>query len=100
MFGLAVICWAVWKARNSVCFEKKHINNPIEILFSACSFIHYWAGLYLEITKNMIEAGVNMMMKTTFQMIKKESRHAAPMLMTRGMELGNEYGVADLEDEA
>jgi hypothetical protein len=69
-------------------------------LFSACSFIRYWVGLYPEITKKMIETGVNMMMKTTFQMIKKESRQAAPTLITRGMELGTEDGVADLEDEA
>jgi hypothetical protein len=48
----------------------------------------------------MIETGVNMMMKTTFQMIKKESHQAAPTLITRGMELGTEDGVADLEDEA
>jgi hypothetical protein len=28
--------------------------------------MRYWVGLYPEVTKKMIEAGVNMMMKTTF----------------------------------
>jgi hypothetical protein len=56
-----------------VCFEKKYVNNPIEILFSACAFMKYWVGLYPEITKKMIEAGVNMMMKMVIQMVKREA---------------------------
>jgi hypothetical protein len=84
MLRLAAICWAIWKTRNGVCFEEKSINNPIEILFMACSFMRYWAGLYPEITKKMIEAGVNVMMKTAFQIIKREAHQAAaPMLMIR-----------------
>jgi hypothetical protein len=74
LLGLAAVCWAVGKVRNNVCFEKKCINNPIDILFSSYAFMRYWAGLYPEITKKMIEAGVNMMMKTAFQVIKKEAR--------------------------
>ena len=23
MVGLAAVCWALWRARNNVCFEKK-----------------------------------------------------------------------------
>jgi hypothetical protein len=37
----------------------------------------YWVGLYPEITKKMIEAGVNLMMKTAMQMIKKEACQTA-----------------------
>jgi hypothetical protein len=48
MVGLAVICWAIWKARNRKCFEKKVIKNHGEILFSVCSFIRYWSGLFSE----------------------------------------------------
>jgi hypothetical protein len=33
----------------------------------------YWVGLYPEITKKMIEAGVNMMMKMAIQMVKREA---------------------------
>jgi hypothetical protein len=33
MLGLAAVCWAVWKARNSVCFEK----NVLIILLRFCS---------------------------------------------------------------
>jgi hypothetical protein len=27
MLGLAAVCWAIWKTRNEMCFEKKRINN-------------------------------------------------------------------------
>jgi hypothetical protein len=84
--------------RNSVCFEKKHISNPFELLFSACAFMRHWAGLYPEMTKRMIEAGVNMMVKTVFQMLK-ETRQATPV-MIMGMESETEDDVADLEKEA
>jgi hypothetical protein len=34
MLGLAPICWAIWKTRNHAYFDKKHVNGPIEILFT------------------------------------------------------------------
>jgi hypothetical protein len=24
--GLAAVCWAIWRIRNNVCFEKKELN--------------------------------------------------------------------------
>jgi hypothetical protein len=66
--------WLGWQlfARQSgkreivFALRKIYFSNPIEILYSTCAFMRYWVGLYLEITKKMIEAGVNMMMKTAF----------------------------------
>jgi hypothetical protein len=46
MLGLAAICWAIWKARNILCFDKKPIKSHFEIIFSACALMCYWAGLY------------------------------------------------------
>jgi hypothetical protein len=46
MLGVAAVCWAMWKCCNRVCFEKKIIKNPGEIVFAACAFIWYGAGLY------------------------------------------------------
>jgi hypothetical protein len=48
MLGLAAICWVIWKPRNKTCSEKKPIKNPDEIIYSACSFMCYWIGLYQE----------------------------------------------------
>jgi hypothetical protein len=26
MFGMAAVCWAIWKARNKTCFEKNQLK--------------------------------------------------------------------------
>jgi hypothetical protein len=59
--GLAAICWAIWKARNMLCFEKKLINSPFEIILSDCAFIHDWAVLYPGDAQKVIEDGVELL---------------------------------------
>jgi hypothetical protein len=71
MLGLSAICWVVWKARNKLCFEKKPVRAPMEIIFAACSFMRYWAWLYLEDTQSMISAGVETMMRVAMKIMKK-----------------------------
>jgi hypothetical protein len=39
MLGSAAVCWATWKIRNKICFEKIHIKDPGEIFFSAVAFM-------------------------------------------------------------
>lgn len=43
--GLAAVTWAIWLARNKATFEKQLIKSRFEIVYSACSFLLYWAGL-------------------------------------------------------
>jgi hypothetical protein len=32
-------CWAIWKARNKICFDKKPLKEPIDIvLFCLCFY--------------------------------------------------------------
>jgi hypothetical protein len=57
MNGLAAICWAIWLTRNGVCFEKKLIRFPTEIICLASSLLNYWAGLQQEAGKAMLETG-------------------------------------------
>jgi len=57
MPGLAAICWGLWIARNDVCFEKKIIWSPTEIICSACSFLSYWALLQKEEDQDQLEEG-------------------------------------------
>lgn len=60
--GIATICWAIWKARNKLCFEGKIVQNHISIVCHACALMSYWTGLYLEKDKETLEAGVNAML--------------------------------------
>jgi hypothetical protein len=81
MLGFAVICWAIWKTRNMVCFKKKMLTNPINIIFSACAFIQYWVGLYPEETQQLTKDGVEVLMKTALKLIgKQENRKQVPAL--------------------
>jgi hypothetical protein len=72
MVGLAAVCWAIWKGRNKTCFEKKQIKNPGEILFAACAFLRYWAGLQNEETRQLINSGVDLMMRTAMKLLSKK----------------------------
>ncbi|KAF8730755.1 hypothetical protein HU200_016618 [Digitaria exilis] len=41
MAGLVAICWALWRARNGICFDKKPVRFPTEIVCSVSSFLTY-----------------------------------------------------------
>jgi hypothetical protein len=70
-----------WKARNKVCFQKKLMENPINILFSVCAFIWYWVDLYHEETQQLIKDGVEVIMNTTLKLIgEQEDRKHVPVL--------------------
>jgi hypothetical protein len=46
--------------------------NPLEILCSACAFMRYWACLYPEVTKEVIEEGVDLILHTTIMLLGEE----------------------------
>jgi hypothetical protein len=41
IFGIAALCWAIWKTRNKACFEKKLISSPVSLICYMCVFLHY-----------------------------------------------------------
>jgi hypothetical protein len=61
---LSAVCWAMWKTRNVVYFEKKSIKSPTVIVCVASSFIDYWAGLHKGGDKIDLEAGAEAMKGT------------------------------------
>jgi hypothetical protein len=71
-FGIAAVCWAIWKTRNKACFEGKLIRNPAEIVCYTCALMGYWAGLFQGIDKETLEAGVNTMLKIAARLLEKE----------------------------
>ncbi|XBH97563.1 hypothetical protein VPH35_127217 [Triticum aestivum] len=67
--GLAAICWAIWLARNRATFERKWINSPFEIVFTACAFLIYWAGLQKPGMEEMVKKGAEMLKANSTQMM-------------------------------
>lgn len=64
VLGLATFAWAIWKTRNKSCFEKKRIYNPSVIVYQACTFLKYWAGLLKDLSKEDLIRGVESLLQT------------------------------------
>mgnify|MGYP000893509543 CR=1 FL=1 len=58
MMIIAALCWGIWCLRNKVTFDKYNARSPLEAVFSACSFMLYWAGLLKEEDRTRFKAGV------------------------------------------
>ena len=69
MWGISAICWAIWKARNRVCFDRKLIKNPIEIICHAGALMRFWIGLYAQVDRMMHVNGVNTMLKVASDLL-------------------------------
>jgi hypothetical protein len=80
MLGVAAMWWALRKARNKTCFEKKVINNLDEIVYSACALMRYWAGLYPESTQRAIGEVVDLMIRMAIQLLGKQNKKRRLML--------------------
>jgi hypothetical protein len=90
MLGFAAVCWAIWSTRNSICFEKKEFKNPCEIIFLACLFIRYWSGLYIGVRQELIEKGVQMMIRVAMKILEKKASTSAPRLLLTASEAADE----------
>ena len=71
--GLAAVYWAIWRSRNSVCFEDKRIKSPTEIVCMICSFLTYWAGLLKEDLKTQVVQGADVV-KTVALFFHKQNQ--------------------------
>jgi hypothetical protein len=79
--GIVAICWAMWKARNKLCFEGKSVQNPISIVCHACALMCHWAGLYQKEDKELLEAGVNTMLQIALKLLCKKTKPPTVLLL-------------------
>ena len=84
-FCVAAVCWAIWKRRNAVCFEKKSLRNPAEILLYACALMTYWAGLYGADMQGRIVEGVKVLIACAHKVLAQQNR-PSPVLLLEGPE--------------
>jgi hypothetical protein len=64
--------------------KKKNIKNPMDIIFSTCSFMRYWSGLHSVDTQKAIDEGVDLMLKTAFKLLGKQAKTVHGPLLLRG----------------
>lgn len=67
--GLQQFCWTIWLARNQATFERKWINTAFEIVFTACAFLIYWAGLQKPDMMGVIKHGAELLKENASQML-------------------------------
>jgi hypothetical protein len=59
MVGMAAMCWAIWTLRNKLTFEHYVLQNPVEIVFTVCSFLLHWTGLQKEEDRIILKTQVS-----------------------------------------
>jgi hypothetical protein len=74
-WGVAAICWAIWKARNKACFDKKLIKSPVDIICHAGALMKFWTRLFAEMDRATLEEGIDTMVKIAVGLLtSKRSR--------------------------
>ena len=81
MVGMAAICWAIWKTRNRITFDKYKMKSPAEIWFLASSFVTYWAGMQKPQDKKLLMAGATKMRETATTLLRNQHAGAAETAM-------------------
>ncbi|XBH99326.1 hypothetical protein VPH35_128690 [Triticum aestivum] len=69
-FVLAAVCWAIWNCRNQAIFEQKELKTPFAVIYSACGFISYWAGMMTGADREAMERGAKMLRASTSNMMR------------------------------
>jgi hypothetical protein len=71
-FGVAALCWVIYKTRNKACFDGKYIKCLLRLFFYACalyaipgrSLLRGDAGAGLYLGELQVIEGVRIMMQT------------------------------------
>ena len=78
---VAAVCWAIWKIRNKACFDGKLISRPNELIWYACVFLNYWAGLHNAADQDALRTGADMLMALA---TSTAAGNAAPTMLLDG----------------
>ncbi|KAI4982928.1 hypothetical protein ZWY2020_023420 [Hordeum vulgare] len=68
--GLAVVCWALWNCGNCATFENKKLRSPFDVVYAACGFLTYWAGLLTGEDREAMEQGAKMLKNNATSMMR------------------------------
>ena len=80
-WGVAAICWAIWKSRNKACFEQKLINSPLEIICHACALMIYWSRLFAEFDHEQLVEGANTMLRVAKEILAAQTARQVNRLL-------------------
>jgi hypothetical protein len=85
--------------KNKICFDKILIKNPYELIFSACLFMKYWAGLFAAVDLDMVKARVDVMLRISTEIRKRCQELQGPRLLLSGGSIRDEEEITELEED-
>ena len=62
------------------------MTNPASIVCYACALMGYWAGLFLGVDKEALEAGVNTMLAIAVRLTSKKKMKRGPPQLKDGQD--------------
>jgi len=62
------------KPETNVVLKEKKIKNPAEIICYACALMTYWAGLFPEMDKETLQAGVTTMLQIATKLMLRSKQ--------------------------
>jgi len=96
-WGVAAICWAIWKSRNRAVFYKKLIKSPLEIVCHACALMIYWSGLYAELDQDQLVEGANTMLRVAKEILVAQTTRQVNQLLLQDGESSEHDGDPNVE---
>ena len=46
--GVAAVCWAIWRCRNDLIFNKIKVNSVLQVIFRGTYWFRFWTQLQRE----------------------------------------------------
>ena len=43
--GVAPVCWAIWRSRNDIVFNRTKFNSIMQVIFRGTYWLHFWTQL-------------------------------------------------------
>jgi hypothetical protein len=59
---LDAICWGIWNVRNRITFDHLVVRSSLVTIASMCTFLKFWAGLYVTKDGNRIRLGAEQLL--------------------------------------
>ena len=57
--GISALFWAIWDTRNGMIFQGKKLNNFLQVIYRATSWIHTWSLLNHVDNREHMDIGCN-----------------------------------------
>ena len=81
LLGLQLYAGLFGKQGIKLVFNGKMLKNPASIIRYACALMGYWTGLFPEMDKEALKAGVNTMLQIAAKMLGKKMHNDGRLLL-------------------